>query len=246
MANFFHFSPCGNTKACAEYVLDGMGESATSVNLLSPEVFQPDPASINVVAFPVFSGHVAPVVFDRLDVALPEGSKVVGVAVYGNRAFENALQEMNDYLVGKGCEVVALVAAVAEHSLCDKIATGRPDAEDAALLTDFGLQVADKLAAGTTETFDFPSQPDIAPYALGVGPITNEECTACGICADECPTQVIVIEDEAISPAQCLSCAHCIVVCPFDAREYPAEAAAMFEQFLTAKASERRTAELFM
>ncbi len=246
MVNLFHFSPCGTTEKCAKLILEGMGETAKSVDLLSPEVAKAGPADVSIVAFPVYGGHVAPVILERLDIALEEAGKAVGIVVYGNRDYENALNEIHEYLTGRGFEVVALVGAVAQHSLCAKIGAGRPDAEDASALKYIGVQIAEKLGTNDEVPLEFPKAPDIKPYALGVSPLTNEDCIACGICADECPTQVIEVDDEAVSPAQCLGCTLCIQVCPEDARELPAEAAAMIEQFLSATASERRKPELFI
>lgn len=245
MVNLFHFSPCGTTEKCAKHILDGMGEAAQSINLLSPEVAKANPAEVSIVAIPVYSGHVPPVALERLDAALNGGGKAIGVAVYGNRSADNALNEINAYLAKKGFEVIALVGAIGQHSLCAKIGAGRPDATDTAALESIGAKIAAKLVSGETAAFDYPKDPEIKPYELSISPITTDECTLCGICEDECPTQVIELDDVAVSPAHCLGCAHCIEVCPVEAREFPAEATALFEQFLTATASERREPELF-
>lgn len=245
MINLFHFSPCDATKACAELVLEGMGETAHRVDLLNPGVAEASPADVSIVAFPVYMGHVPPIVLERLDKALSGTGKAIGIAVYGNRAAENALNEINEYLLKRGFEVLALIEAIGQHTLCAKIATGRPDATDADVLKAFGAKIAAKLTSGAAEPLEVPKDPDVKPYGLGVSPVTTDDCIACGICVDECPTQVIELEDIAESPAQCLGCARCIEVCPTDARVFPAEAAAQFEQFLTAHASERREPALF-
>ena len=51
-------------------------------------------------------------------------------AVYGNRAFEDTLLELEDTLVLAGFDCKAAVAAVAEHSIMHQFGQGRPDAED--------------------------------------------------------------------------------------------------------------------
>lgn len=246
MVNLFHFSPGGTTKTCADSILEGMGGTARSISLLSPEVAKVDPADVSVVAFPVYSGHVAPIILERLDVAMKGPGKAVGIAVYGNRGVDNALSEIHEYLAGRGFEVVALVSAIGQHSLYEKIAAGRPDEKDAAALRQIGQRIAVKLESGDETPFDFPKDPEAKPYGLITAPITTDDCISCGICEDECPTQVIEIIDIAVSPAQCLGCTLCIEVCPVDAREFPAEVSAMVEQFLTANASERREPELFL
>lgn len=61
------------------------------------------------------------------------------VAVYGNRAYEDALVEMQDVATEMGFQVIAAVAAIAEHSVCRVYGTGRPDEKDAKELASFGI-----------------------------------------------------------------------------------------------------------
>ncbi len=67
------------------------------------------------------------------------------MCVYGNRAYDDTLKELNDIAVSCGFKVVAAVAAVAEHSICHQYATGRPDGDDAEKLRDFARQIAIKM-----------------------------------------------------------------------------------------------------
>jgi ferredoxin len=40
-------------------------------------------------------------------------------------------------------------------------------------------------------------------------------CVACGVCADQCPEEAIVIDRTAyIDPRQCTGCAQCVYECP--------------------------------
>lgn len=250
MLDLYCFSPCGGTKKCAETVAKGMDDQVAFIDLSSPDVAASGDASrIALFAFPVYGGHVPPLVLERLDAALgnaTEGRTAVLVATYGNRAFDNALEEARAHLASKGMTVVAGIGAIAQHTLCPTIAEGRPDADDNAALQGFGAQVADALAAGAVAVPSFPTAEEINPYRLGVGPITTEDCIACGICAAECPQQVVEIKDVAVSPEACLGCMRCAAVCPQDARVLPAEAAAMFAGFLGKVAADRHEAELLM
>ncbi len=49
--------------------------------------------------------------------------------------------------------------------------------------------------------------------------IDAEECTACGICADECPVEAISDEGDyfEIDPDLCTDCGICEEECPVDA-----------------------------
>ena len=50
--------------------------------------------------------------------------------------------------------------------------------------------------------------------------IDEKTCTQCGVCADECPTHLIISQPghypRPIAKAEsvCLKCGHCVAVCP--------------------------------
>ncbi|MFR0951758.1 MAG: 4Fe-4S binding protein [Lachnospiraceae bacterium] len=45
-------------------------------------------------------------------------------------------------------------------------------------------------------------------------PIVNKKCTSCGLCAKECPTGAISLDDPKITDNdKCISCMHCVAVC---------------------------------
>ena len=45
--------------------------------------------------------------------------------------------------------------------------------------------------------------------------VNKAECTACGICADGCPEDAIVVEDVAvIDQDKCVDCGACVDDCP--------------------------------
>jgi len=48
--------------------------------------------------------------------------------------------------------------------------------------------------------------------------INPDECTACGACIDECPTECISEGDDfyTINPDDCTDCAACADVCPVE------------------------------
>ena len=55
--------------------------------------------------------------------------------------------------------------------------------------------------------------------------VVNEElCTACGICASECPQEAITVDDVAVvDPDICTECGVCVDVCPNDAIALPTQ-----------------------
>lgn len=49
--------------------------------------------------------------------------------------------------------------------------------------------------------------------------IKSDDCTACGACKDECPTEAISegADFYVIDPDTCTDCAACVDVCPVEA-----------------------------
>ena len=68
---------------------------------------------IAVIAMPSFGGVAPQLALDRLARIKGNQCKCAIVAVYGNRAYENTLVQMEDYAVKAGFHVIAAVSAVA-------------------------------------------------------------------------------------------------------------------------------------
>lgn len=52
--------------------------------------------------------------------------------------------------------------------------------------------------------------------------INTDECTACGICVDSCPNDVLEIVDDAstvVNEDSCVGCGICMEDCPMSAIE---------------------------
>ena len=66
--------------------------------------------------------EIPSVVREKIKTLAGEGKKAVTIAVYGNRAYEDALLEMNDILIQGGFTVIASAAFVAQHSIVPEVA----------------------------------------------------------------------------------------------------------------------------
>jgi len=233
-AKLAFFSPTGTSRTIAKAIGAGLGlEIVEEVDAARP-VTREQPLKLAedqllVVAVPVYRGRIPGLVRDWLKQAQLKRVPVIGVVVYGNREFDDALLELQDVLRERGAIPVACAAFIGEHSFScadAPVAPGRPDAADQHAANQFGQtarKVLDALPEGAAAAVI--SVPGNRPYMemepggavdfIAVG----EECTECGVCAQSCPVGAI---DEANPAAtdfeQCILCWACIKVCPEGAR----------------------------
>ncbi len=105
------------------------------------------------------------------------GAQAVLVCVYGNRAYEDTLVELEDAAKGAGFRVIAAVSAIAEHSIVRQFAAGRRYPQDAAQLAGFANQIQQKISAGDASE---PAIPGNRPYrkAGGAGMVPKPQKSA--------------------------------------------------------------------
>jgi ferredoxin len=229
-----YFSPTRTTQRTLVAIAEGIGaERVEHCDLTLPHAASRDITGLDreliIVGTPVYGGRVPLIAVRRLERLKGKGAPAVVVVVYGNRAYEDALQELKDLVTEAGCVPVAAGAYIGEHSLASAttpIACGRPDAQDLARAQAFGKAIREKV--GSISGFaDMPPLcvPGTTPYAERgeaprVSPVTlKERCVSCGTCAALCPTGAIAIDDVAASdPGLCIRCCACVKGCPEGAR----------------------------
>lgn len=245
-----HFSPTGTTVKVARAITQGSSCSVREVDLSTPAAQAAvGPDEILLAAVPVFGGRVPAVALERLSALKGNGQPAVAVAVYGNRAYDDALLELKDALESNGFQVAAAGAFVAEHSIVRSIAAGRPDAYDLETARDFGARVMRKLADGELAPVQVPGDP---AYREKTGkasphPAAGEACVSCGTCAKSCPVGAIPLKTPAETDgSKCINCTRCISVCPQNARSLPDAMLAAVEGMLKKAASEPKQPELFL
>lgn len=246
-----YFSPTGTSKKIAAAVARAIAGSDTdtgSVDLTcgTPEQTTLPATAVAVITAPVYGGHIPPAALERLRAVRGQSTPAVVIAVYGNRAFEGAVEELAAFAAAQGFVPVAAAAFVGEHSYstpATPIAAGRPDAQDLAAAEAFGKEVRRKLDAGESTAVDArklktPRTP-LLPMLRFVRfflanrrrqkknpvvylPVCNADlCIHCGRCASLCPTQAIARGDEEhTDPARCLRCCACVKGCPTAARTF--------------------------
>lgn len=246
------FSPTGGTKKVADYLIDALEGDVTTVDLTdSKQDFHAvslTKEDVAVISVPSYGGRVPAVAVERLGMVHGDGARAVLVCVYGNRAYEDTLVELEDAAKQAGFQVIAAVAAIAEHSIARQFAAGRPDAQDAAQLSDFAKQIQHKLSAADTSE---PTIPGNRPYrkagGAGMVPKATKDCTNCSACAAECPVQAIDKKDpKKVDEKACISCMRCIAVCPQGARKINPVMLSAASLMLKKVCSERKECELFL
>lgn len=246
------FSPTGGTKKVADCLTGALEGDAIIVDLTDSrrdlDAVSLTEADVAVISVPSYGGRVPAVAVERLGQVHGNGARAVLVCVYGNRAYEDTLVELEDAAKQAGFRVIAAVAAIAEHSIARQFAAGRPDAQDALRLTDFAKQIQRKLSGAQDSQ---PAIPGNRPYkkagGAGMVPKPTRECTRCGVCAEQCPVQAIDREDpKKVDEKACISCMRCIAVCPQSARKLNSVMLSAANLMLRKVCSERRECELFL
>lgn len=174
------FSPTGGTRRVSELLCSGIEAKSilTELCVKEEELCLPSIAAgdLVVVSMPVYAGRVPALAVERLNAVESNGATCVIVAVYGNRAYEDALVEMQDVTTAQGFNVVAAVAANAEHSICRMYGAGRPDAADARELASFGRAILERVQGG--KPFGRLALPGNRPYKQGCSgpfPVANQD-----------------------------------------------------------------------
>lgn len=219
------FSPTGGAAKAAEVVADALGDSKSLVDLTdSTRDFSSvvmDEGEVALIAAPCFAGRVPAVAMERLASIAGNGVPCVVMNVYGNRAFDDALLEMADGARKAGFNVVAGIAAIAEHSIMHQFAAGRPDKTDSERLAELAAVVRRALDEG--RAVEAPAIPGNRPYlkakAIPLVPAYAGSCSRCGRCAADCPTAAIDGETLRADKERCIACMRCVVECPDDARK---------------------------
>lgn len=245
------FSPTGGTKK----VTDTLAESLSG-NIERADITVNDRAcavsvgkeDLCVIGVPSYGGRVPSIAAERISSVRGNGAKAVLVCVYGNRAYEDTLIELEDVAAKAGFEVFGAVAAVAEHSIVRTYGAGRPDEADRETLRAFARKITEKLQRGDLSV---PSLPGNRPYKKGGGggivPKPDKTCTKCGICAKNCPAGAIDGQNPAkVDKKKCISCMRCVFVCPHRARKVNPVMLAAVNVMLRKTCSERKAYEIYL
>lgn len=240
------FSPTGTSRKIAEGIAKGTTIEDCQMKdftLSMPETSRIMPQDLSIITVPVYGGHVAPTALKRMDNIRGANSYAIAVVVYGNRHYENALEELCTFLNERDFRVIGAGTFIGEHSYSTPttpIALGRPDKNDITFAEHFGQQIWKKITGNTTphvinaKDIELPEQdPDVmmrfkqtvmgwikqGVQMPGAPKVDETICTNCGTCTNICPTSAISLSNPSVSDENlCIKCCACVKGCPLGAR----------------------------
>ena len=248
------FSPTGGTGKVADIITEEWDGAITRIDLTDAGtdfskiiIGQED---IVLAAVPSYGGRVPELAAKRLMEIRGNRAKCIIVCVYGNRAYEDTLVELQDIVGNCGFQTVAAISAVAEHSIIHQYAAGRPDEKDAEELRGFAKTLFGRLKdAKISETLlEIPgSRPYKKAGGAGLVPKATKDCVSCGLCAEGCPAQAISRENlKTANDKKCIACMRCVVRCPKSARKVNGAMVSVAALAIKKACSERKENELFI
>lgn len=250
MTELYYFSPTGGTEKAGRIFCEGISEKVKEINLCEKkgELEQPE-SDLVVAAAPVFGGRIPEIVSEKLKKLEGKGKKAVTLVVYGNRAYEDALLELNHVMEGQGFQIIASAALIAQHSIVPEVGQGRPDQADKMEILDFSRKVLEKLDKGIQAVEKVPGN---YPYKDGmhvqVPPISLSACSQCRKCENICPTDAIRMEDGVMKTngEKCILCMACTAACSIHARILPQPLQETMNEKLGALKDIRRENEFYL
>lgn len=234
------FSPTLTTRKVTESIARGCAERlnkvAGSIDVTTPANRQETPSftpsDLVVFGIPVYIGRVPNLIREFFASIKGNGAIGVPVAVYGNRAYDDALLELKDIMEENGFKCIAGAAFIGEHSFSTTLGGGRPNAEDLETAYKFGEEIAAAVPQYTGKRLQVPGN---YPYKFfdarnsqnkgidirKVHPLTDDsKCNRCGLCATLCPMGSINPADPADITGKCIKCCACIKRCPSGAKYF--------------------------
>ena len=248
-----YFSPTGGTEKIVTFIAEQFGvyqsiDLCEKTSDLTNDFSEED---LCIIGVPSFGGRVPSIALERIKALNGNNATAILITVYGNRAYEDTLIELEDTLIEKNFTCQAAIAAIAEHSIMHQFATGRPDQNDLTELASFAQKIKEK--TNNTVKTDFPPVhvPGNRPYreygTIPLIPGASHTCGSCGLCAAKCPSGAIPSNNpKQTDKDKCISCMRCVAICPHTARKGSDVRLTALTAMLNKACRERREPELYI
>lgn len=247
-----YFSPTGGTKKIMDILAEAW-KNKVELDLSVPDrkygMYRFQRGDVCLIGVPSFGGRVPDAALNHLKQMKADHAAAILVVSYGNRAYEDTALELRKAAESCGFCVVAVITAVAEHSIMHRYGAGRPDVRDEKKLKAFAARIKKKLNAPKAwKDFFVPGR---YPYkesgAIPLKPEASKRCQNCGICAASCPMKAIPRKKPSQTDGKkCITCMRCVAVCPHHSRSLNPAAVFAVTLMMRKACSGRKEPELFM
>jgi len=222
------FSPTKTTEQVVTTLSHQFNKPIRKINVTSKakreKSYQFNPTNLAIIGVPVYAGRIPKIMETYFKTLEGNNTPTVIIALYGNRDYDDALLEMRNLLNEQNFNVIAAGAFIGQHPYTNKVGSNRPDSKDLEVVMTFAKDILEKLRG--QESNQLLHVKGNKPYRQRkkgetFAPVTSSMCIHCGLCATDCPVQVIDYDDVSqIDAENCIHCCRCIQICPTQAKKF--------------------------